>query len=245
MFAAAAADGGALKEIWRANEPLPNSEQQYGFTQLAMTLNEEDETVTCPTDSRRRPDQRLLEESDVDAASSEKFRLEEKQRVARRAREACKEKWKPRYRCPPLPLPVRGSHAVCVCAGGLTRTTIVTQTQPTTLTTGSTGRPSCKVIGHNVPTYFNSCVDPLYLFVFTWLYLSLHIHVCAWSRNYGYLLLYMSCMSVERNLIKTPDYVVRGFRPETDFTKTVHHRKGHVKSSRMVQISSSYNYSTF
>lgn len=90
-------DGGALKEIWRANEPLPNSEQQYGFTQLAMTLNEEDETVTCPTDSRRRPDQRLLEESDVDAASSEKFRLEEKQRVARRAREACKEKWKPRW----------------------------------------------------------------------------------------------------------------------------------------------------
>ena len=51
----------------------------------------------CPTDSRKRPDQRLLEEGDVDAASDEKYRLEEKQRAARRLRESRKEKWKPRY----------------------------------------------------------------------------------------------------------------------------------------------------
>ena len=52
--------------------------------------------VTCPTDSRYRPDQRLLENSNVDEGSSQKFRLEEKQRAARRARESRKERWKPR-----------------------------------------------------------------------------------------------------------------------------------------------------
>ena len=51
--------------------------------------------VKCPTDSRFRPDQRLLENGDVDAASSEKFRLEEKQRGARRLRESRRERWRP------------------------------------------------------------------------------------------------------------------------------------------------------
>lgn len=74
---------------------MPNCERQYGFTEFSMTLNEEDETVTCPTDSRKRTDQRLLEEGRVDRASDEKFRLEEKQRTARKRREARKEKWKP------------------------------------------------------------------------------------------------------------------------------------------------------
>lgn len=90
-------DGSGVKELWRALDPVPNAERQYGFTQFAMRLNEVDETVTCPTDSRKRPDQRLLEEGDVDAASDEKYRLEEKQRAARRLREARKEKWKPRW----------------------------------------------------------------------------------------------------------------------------------------------------
>ena len=56
--------------------------------------------VTCPTDSRNRPDQRLLENGNVDEASSQKFRLEEKQRASRRVRESRKEQWKPRLeRC--------------------------------------------------------------------------------------------------------------------------------------------------
>lgn len=88
-------DGTGVKELWRAHEPLPNSERQYGFTQFALTLNEEDETATCPTDSRKRTDQRFLEEGLVDEAASEKHRLEEKQRAARKKREAKKEKWKP------------------------------------------------------------------------------------------------------------------------------------------------------
>lgn len=88
-------DGTGVKELWRANDPIPNSERQYGFTEFSMTLNEEDETIVCPTDSRKRTDQRFLEEGLVDEASTEKYRLEEKQRGARKRREAKKEKWKP------------------------------------------------------------------------------------------------------------------------------------------------------
>ena len=88
-------DGTGVKEIWVAHGPLPNSERQYGFTEFSMTLNEPDESATCPTDSRLRPDQRLLEDGKVDEASSEKYRLEEKQRAARRKREAAKETYKP------------------------------------------------------------------------------------------------------------------------------------------------------
>ena len=58
----------------------------YYFTGLALTLNEPEEGV-APTDSRRRPDQRLMEEGRWDEANAEKQRLEEKQRSARRERE--------------------------------------------------------------------------------------------------------------------------------------------------------------
>ncbi len=88
-------DGSGVKEIWVAHEPVPNSERQYGYTQFSMTLNEPDESVTCPTDSRFRPDQRLLENGKIDEASNEKFRLEEKQRAARKKREASHVIYKP------------------------------------------------------------------------------------------------------------------------------------------------------
>ena len=81
--------------MWRSHEPVPNCERQYGFTEFSMTLNEFDESVTCPTDSRFRPDQRLLEDGLVDDASDEKYRLEDKQRTARRKRESSKQTWKP------------------------------------------------------------------------------------------------------------------------------------------------------
>ncbi|XP_041837949.1 oxysterol-binding protein 1-like isoform X2 [Melanotaenia boesemani] len=74
------------KEIWRKN-PLPEgAENMYYFSSLALTLNEHEEGV-APTDSRRRPDQRLMEEGRWDEANAEKQRLEEKQRTARRERE--------------------------------------------------------------------------------------------------------------------------------------------------------------
>ncbi|KAM9769989.1 oxysterol-binding protein 1-like isoform 1-T6 [Menidia menidia] len=74
------------KEIWKKN-PLPEgAESMYYFSMLALTLNEPEEGV-APTDSRRRPDQRLMEEGHWDEANAEKQRLEEKQRSTRRERE--------------------------------------------------------------------------------------------------------------------------------------------------------------
>uniref|UniRef100_A0A8C5E5Q3 Oxysterol-binding protein n=1 Tax=Gouania willdenowi TaxID=441366 RepID=A0A8C5E5Q3_GOUWI len=74
------------KEIWRKN-PLPEgAENMYYFSSLALTLNEPEEGV-APTDSRRRPDQRLMEDGQWDEANAEKQRLEEKQRMVRRERE--------------------------------------------------------------------------------------------------------------------------------------------------------------
>lgn len=62
------------------------AENMYYFSSLALTLNEPEEGV-APTDSRRRPDQRLMEEGHWDEANAEKQRLEEKQRSTRRERE--------------------------------------------------------------------------------------------------------------------------------------------------------------
>ncbi|XP_011604953.2 oxysterol-binding protein 1-like isoform X2 [Takifugu rubripes] len=74
------------REVWRRN-PLPEgAESMYYFTTLALTLNEPEEGV-APTDSRLRPDQRLMEAGRWDEANAEKQRLEEKQRSARRERE--------------------------------------------------------------------------------------------------------------------------------------------------------------
>ena len=69
----------------------------YGFTKFAMGLNDIDIGV-CSTDTRMRPDVRLLELGHVDDAVKEKHRLEEKQRAARRTRDAAKATWKPRYK---------------------------------------------------------------------------------------------------------------------------------------------------
>uniref|UniRef100_H0X1M7 Oxysterol-binding protein n=1 Tax=Otolemur garnettii TaxID=30611 RepID=H0X1M7_OTOGA len=77
------------KLLWK-KYPLPeNAENMYYFSELALTLNEHEEGV-APTDSRLRPDQRLMEKGRWDEANAEKQRLEEKQRLSRRRRlEAC------------------------------------------------------------------------------------------------------------------------------------------------------------
>ncbi|XP_063082003.1 oxysterol-binding protein 2 isoform X3 [Cavia porcellus] len=73
------------KLLWR-KYPLPeNAENMYYFSELALTLNEPEGGV-APTDSRLRPDQRLMEEGCWDQANTEKQRLEEKQRLSRRRR---------------------------------------------------------------------------------------------------------------------------------------------------------------
>uniref|UniRef100_A0A8D3AYH0 Oxysterol-binding protein n=1 Tax=Scophthalmus maximus TaxID=52904 RepID=A0A8D3AYH0_SCOMX len=75
------------KLLWK-KYPLPeNAENMYHFSGLALTLNEQEDGVGL-TDSRLRPDQRLMEDGRWDEANSEKQRLEEKQRAVRRRREA-------------------------------------------------------------------------------------------------------------------------------------------------------------
>ncbi|GAB6026499.1 hypothetical protein CHUAL_012924 [Chamberlinius hualienensis] len=74
------------KTLWKRRLPPPEYEKMYSFTQLAIQLNEIEEGV-APTDSRNRPDQRLMENALWEEANQEKVRLEEKQRAVRRKRE--------------------------------------------------------------------------------------------------------------------------------------------------------------
>uniref|UniRef100_A0A8C2EM54 Oxysterol-binding protein n=1 Tax=Cyprinus carpio TaxID=7962 RepID=A0A8C2EM54_CYPCA len=74
--------------------------QMYNFTNFAMTLNELEPGmigVIAPTDCRLRPDIRAMENGDIDTASQEKERLEEKQRAARRERAKDEEEWSARW----------------------------------------------------------------------------------------------------------------------------------------------------
>ncbi|CAF2087651.1 unnamed protein product, partial [Rotaria magnacalcarata] len=60
-----------------------NSKQYYGFTRFAIELNELDDDLRKqlpPTDTRFRPDQRLLEAGKVEEAEKEKARIEQAQR---------------------------------------------------------------------------------------------------------------------------------------------------------------------
>uniref|UniRef100_A0A3P8SN16 Oxysterol-binding protein n=1 Tax=Amphiprion percula TaxID=161767 RepID=A0A3P8SN16_AMPPE len=75
------------KLLWK-KYPLPdNAENMHFFSSLALTLNEPEEGV-APTDSRLRPDQRLMEAGLWDEANGQKQRLEERQRLERKRREA-------------------------------------------------------------------------------------------------------------------------------------------------------------
>lgn len=85
--------------LWRIAPRPVNSTQMYNFTTFAMRLNELDkeiEDVIPKTDSRLRPDIRAMENGDIDLASEEKKRLEEKQRAARKSRSKSDEEWKTR-----------------------------------------------------------------------------------------------------------------------------------------------------
>ncbi|KAM8947346.1 oxysterol-binding protein-related protein 2 isoform 2-T2 [Pelodytes ibericus] len=88
------------KLLWRIVSRPSNSSQMYNFTNFAVTLNELDkelEATLAPTDCRLRPDIRGMENGDLDQASKEKERLEEKQRAARRERAQNNDQWKTRW----------------------------------------------------------------------------------------------------------------------------------------------------
>ncbi|XP_048743920.2 oxysterol-binding protein 1-like isoform X2 [Ostrea edulis] len=73
--------------IWEKRPLPPGADKMYNFTTLAVTLNEPEEGL-APTDSRLRPDQRAMEDGKWDDANKLKLQLEEKQRAARKKREA-------------------------------------------------------------------------------------------------------------------------------------------------------------
>jgi len=81
---------GVTKTLWKRNPIAPEADKYYMFTKFACELNETEDGV-APTDSRLRPDQRLMENGKWEEANSEKVRLEEKQRAVRRKRELEKE----------------------------------------------------------------------------------------------------------------------------------------------------------
>ncbi|XP_067418146.1 oxysterol-binding protein-related protein 3 isoform X2 [Emydura macquarii macquarii] len=86
--------------IWRAN-PMPKDyEQCYGFTQFALELNELD-PQTRPflpsTDTRFRPDQRFLEEGNIEGAEMQKQRIEQLQRERRKVLEENNLEHQPRF----------------------------------------------------------------------------------------------------------------------------------------------------
>ncbi|XP_039195300.1 oxysterol-binding protein-related protein 6 isoform X5 [Crotalus tigris] len=77
----------SAKCIWRPGSMPTNYEHYYGFTRFAIELNELDpalKDLLPKTDARFRPDQRYLEDGNLEAAATEKQRIEELQRCRRR-----------------------------------------------------------------------------------------------------------------------------------------------------------------
>lgn len=64
---------GNYKTIWQRRLPPSDCEKYYNFTTFACQLNEEEPGV-APTDSRLRPDQRLMENAFWDESNSQKLR---------------------------------------------------------------------------------------------------------------------------------------------------------------------------
>ena len=73
------------KTVWTNNPAIPNADKMYHFSKLAITLNQPLEGL-APTDSRNRPDQRLMEQGKWDQANEMKSKLEQAQRVRRAER---------------------------------------------------------------------------------------------------------------------------------------------------------------
>ncbi|XP_065582565.1 oxysterol-binding protein 1-like [Artemia franciscana] len=76
--------------LWSAKFPPKEAEKYYNFSEFACQMNEIEDGV-APTDSRNRPDQRLMEETHWDEATMKKFWLEDRQRKIRKQREVEKE----------------------------------------------------------------------------------------------------------------------------------------------------------
>lgn len=91
---------GQKELLWEETEKIEDSHRMFGFSLLAVNMNykcDQMEGVVAPTDSRFRPDQRLLENGQGDQADEEKIRLEVKQRAARKLRNDQGLEWTPNF----------------------------------------------------------------------------------------------------------------------------------------------------
>jgi hypothetical protein len=82
---------GQVVELWRRRALPPWSSDMYNFSYLTATLNEISPKLLSllpPTDARRRPDQRAMENGQFEAANNIKVELEERQRARRKEQEA-------------------------------------------------------------------------------------------------------------------------------------------------------------
>lgn len=89
-----------LQVLWEAAPMPPNPAKYYGFTYFALSLNEitpDIQNALPPTDSRLRPDQRALEDGDVDKAEELKALLEGKQRERRKEMEESGQTHQPQW----------------------------------------------------------------------------------------------------------------------------------------------------
>ena len=89
-----------LREAWRVAALVDGAQTRYGWTRFAAQLNEItalEKDAMAPTDSRLRPDQRLVENGRYDEAEETKHRLEEAQRARRRDMEERGETWSSRW----------------------------------------------------------------------------------------------------------------------------------------------------
>ncbi|XP_035507177.1 oxysterol-binding protein-related protein 6 isoform X4 [Scophthalmus maximus] len=90
----------SAKCVWRPGSMPTDYELYYGFTRFAIELNElcpELKDVLPRTDARFRPDQRHLEDGNLEMASSEKQRIEDMQRSRRKCNEENNIKLEPRF----------------------------------------------------------------------------------------------------------------------------------------------------
>ncbi|KAL2347146.1 hypothetical protein Fmac_001146 [Flemingia macrophylla] len=109
--------------LWKRSPP-PEHQTRYNLTQFAMTLNEIIPGLKeklPPTDSRLRPDQRCLENGQHEMANSEKLRLEERQRLARKMQE---KGWKARWFAKE-----KGSNTYRYVGGSVQKTVLLTISQ--------------------------------------------------------------------------------------------------------------------
>ena len=87
-----------LETIWQINDFPHDANKYYGFALFSIQLNEltsDLKDTIPPTDSRLRPDQRAMEDGNVDQAEEQKQSLEQNQRDRRKKWESASQEKKP------------------------------------------------------------------------------------------------------------------------------------------------------